>query len=82
MGGARRGWERLPGEGRARLPVGRGDAARDRRRTQAARVGREARVILVLGAPSRLTAAAESHQICKSVNLGAQAVDVAEHALV
>lgn len=34
------------------------------------------------GAPSRLTEAAEFRQVCKSVNLGAQAVEVAELALV
>lgn len=40
--------------------------------------GREALVVPAMGAPSRLTEAAEFRQVCKSVNLGAQAVEVAE----
>lgn len=44
--------------------------------------GREAPVVLALGAPLRFTAAAESSQLCKSVNLGVQAVEVAELGLV
>ena len=44
--------------------------------------GRKALVVPAMGAPSRLTEAAESRQVCKSVNLGTQAVEVAELALV
>lgn len=49
---------------------------------QAGLAGREAPVVLALGAPLRFTAAAESSQLCKSVNLGVQAVEVAELGLV
>lgn len=49
---------------------------------QAGLAGREAPVVLALGAPLRFTGAAESSQLCKSVNLGVQAVEVAELGLV
>lgn len=68
VGGALRGGGRLPEEGSARLPVGKGEAARDFWRTQAGGAGREARLVPALGGSSHLLVAAESHQVCKSVS--------------